>query len=291
VRAIVGVGEGLFEIGLDPGDGPLRRGYGGDAPNAATMAALAGAQARICTRVGDDAFGRLLVAFWDRCGIDTRFVRVDGEAPTGIYVNESSEKGHRFHYHRTGSAGSRLRPDDLTGELLDGVAVVHVTGITLAVAPEAAVAALARAPRSSFAVNYRPALRPDVDALLTAARSADVVFISDDEADALLGAREPQLVAEALGARADELVVTSGSGGGAVLAAGVWHTVPAPAVTVVDAAGAGDALAGCYLAERTSGRPPADALRVAIGAASLSCTRSGCAASYPRRAELDAFLL
>jgi 2-dehydro-3-deoxygluconokinase len=288
MSAVVAVGEGLFEVGLD-GDAALRRGFGGDAPNAAVMAALAGAEARICTRVGDDAFGRLLLEFWRNCGVDTRFVGVDGDAPTGIYVNEGSPTGHRFHYHRVGSAGSRLRPVDVSGLAFAGAAIVHVTGITLAVAPAAAEAALARAPRSSFAVNYRAALRPDTDALLAAARSADVVFVSDDEADTLLGERAPERVAAALGARAAELVVTSGSRGAAVLAEGRWTWHPAPLVTVIDAAGAGDALAGCYLAERVRGRAPRDALRVAVLAASLSCTRWGCALSYPGRAELETF--
>lgn len=297
MSAIAAVGEGLFELGL--GDGKqLRRGYGGDAPNAAVMAALAGAGARICGRVGDDALGRLLVDFWNRCGVDTRFVVVDDGAPTGIYVCETSPAGHRYDYHRVGSAGSRLRPEDVRPELVDDVGAVHFTGITLSISVSAADAAqaaqdLARARdvRISFAVNYRPALAPDVDALLEAARAADVVFVSHDEAELLVGESEPVRIAAAIGvAPQTELIVTSGSGGAAVLADGTWSAVPAPAVTVVDAGGAGDALAGCYLAERSRGRPAEDALRVAIVAASLSCMHGGCAASYPQRGELDAAL-
>ncbi|HET7568685.1 MAG TPA: PfkB family carbohydrate kinase [Gaiellaceae bacterium] len=290
MSAVAAIGEGLFEIGLDAGGDALRAGYGGDAPNAAVMAALAGAEARIGGRVGDDAFGRLLLAFWRERGVDTSFVRVDETAPTGIYVNEATPAGHRFDYHRTGSAGSRLAPGDLDGGLLADVAVVHLTGITLTVAPDAARAAIARAPRLSFAVNHRPRLSPDADVLLAAARVADVVFVSDEEGEALLGEREPERIAAALGGEAEELVVTTGSRGASVLAGGAWAEVSAPAVEVVDAAGAGDALAGCYLAERVRASEPAEALRVAVAAASLSCTRRGCAASYPDRAALDAFL-
>jgi 2-dehydro-3-deoxygluconokinase len=298
VSVILAIGEGLIEVGIDESDGSrLLCGYGGDAPNCAAMAALAGAGARICGRVGDDAAGRLLVDFWRACGVDTRFVKTDASAPTGLYINEGSPAGHRFRYYRSASAGSRLHPDDVTSDVLDGVHVVYLTGITLAISQTAADASHAAIERGriagalvAFAVNYRAALAPDLDTVLATARSADVVFVSSDEAELLVGEREPERVAHALGTGpSSELVVTSGSRGAAVLAAGAWSAVPAPEVTVVDAAGAGDALAGCYLAERARGQSPCEALRVATAAASLSCARWGCAVSYPNRAELDGF--
>ena len=37
------------------------------------------------TRVGDDAFGRMLLELWADEGVDTRGVAIDADAPTGIY--------------------------------------------------------------------------------------------------------------------------------------------------------------------------------------------------------------
>ena len=65
-------------------------------------------------------------------------------------------------------------------------------------------------------------------------------------------------------------------------------TVPAPSVEAVDAAGAGDALAGAYLAARLRGLDPAEALRRGVAAAALSCRGFGCALSYPPAAEVEA---
>jgi 2-dehydro-3-deoxygluconokinase len=292
------VGEGLFELGLDEGDheAPPRRGYGGDAANTAVMAARLGAIARLCGRVGDDALGRELLAFWRRTSVDTTSVRVDPTAPTGLYVNERlRDGGSRFHYHRRGSAGSGLAPDDVGDAFLDGLRVVHYTGVTLAVSDGAAEAAReaarrgrARSATVSLAVNHRPALGGDAFALLAAARAADVVFVSTEESETLLGTTDPGEIARALGGRTRELVVTRAGEGAVVVADSTVSAVAAPQVEVVDAAGAGDALAGAYLASRLAGHEPPSALARAVAAASLSCRAYGCALSYPDAAAVDA---
>jgi 2-dehydro-3-deoxygluconokinase len=277
------VGEGLFEVGLDEGgDGSLRRGYGGDVANVCVMARRAGADARLCGRVGADALGRALLEFWRSEGVDVEHVRVDETAPTGIYVNERTSGGaHRFDYHRRGSAGSRLELGDVTDAFLDGLDVLHASGISLAVAEAATTEAIGRARaagvRVSFAVNHRPALGGNPAAVLDAARAADILFVSTEDAE-LLGVDTALPV--------EELVVTAGAAGATVVCSGQEVAVAAPAVEVVDAAGAGDALTGAYLAARLGGLEPAAALRRGVTAAALSCRSFGCALSYPTAAEL-----
>jgi 2-dehydro-3-deoxygluconokinase len=300
LSALGTVGEGLFELGLDEADSdaPLRRGYGGDAANTAVAAVLLGADARLCSRVGVDALGRELLAFWRACGVDVRGIVVDRDAPTGIYVNERlAGGGNRFHYHRRGSAGSRIRANDIGVDFVDGLAVLHTTGVTLAISAGAADAARdgARCARRrgavvSFAVNHRPALGGDVAELAAEARSADIVFISLEEAPAVLGVDGAHEVASALGRGPREVVVTLGAEGARVSAGGVDSALRAPPTEVVDAAGAGDALAGAYLASRLQRLSPERSLARAVVAASLSCRGFGCARSYPAAADVDAFL-
>ena len=69
---------------------------------------------------------------------------------------------------------------------------------------------------------------------------------------------------------------------------GEEHCAPVPRVTVRNAAGAGDALAGAYLAARLERRPGALALAWAVAASSLSVQRDGCAGSYPTREQTRA---
>jgi len=288
------VGEGLFEIGLDKGDtGPLRRGYGGDVANVCVMAARAGIGARLAARVGADALGRALLAFWGAEGVDVGHVQIEAGAPTGIYVNERTPgNAHRFDYHRRGSAGSLLAPEDIAPAFISGLAVLHTSGISLAVVGAATAAATERARAAgaliSFAVNHRPNLDGDPEAVLAAARGADVVFISAEEAELLLETSAIEEVREALGHDPSELVVTLGANGAAIAAGSEVLTIRAPAVDAVDAAGAGDALAGAYLAARIRGLDPEPALRRGVAAAALSCRAFGCALSYPAGAEIEA---
>lgn len=286
------LGEGLLEVGLDPQlpEDCLGRGFGGDAANVAVMAARMGARARLLTRVGDDAAGRLLMDFWAGAGLDLSVVGIDKQAPTGLYVNERDAHGaHTFSYHRTGSAASLLGPRHAAHRFLRGLDVLHLTGITLSIAgsaPDAAEAAAERASSAgvlvSFAVNYRAALQPDRERLTAMARTADILFLSVEDARSLLGVDRVDAVAHALGAAPAEIVMTHGAGPATLLAGRELITLAPPQVEAVDTAGAGDALAGAYLATRFAGASPAMALAYGVTAGALSVRGTGCARSYPR---------
>ena len=296
-RPVIGaLGEGLLEVGVHPGldQRTLARGIGGDAANVAVMAARMGAEARLLTRVGDDAAGRLLLGFWRAAGVDVSAVRIDAGASTGVYLNErDAQGGHEFSYHRAGSAATALSSDDVAVDAVAALDVLHVTGITLSISPAARAAAEQAADTAarrgvplSFTMNFREALRPDRDALQAMARRADVVFLSSDDAREVRGARTPQEVESALGA-AREIVLTDGADPAVVLDDGTTTTLAPPRVELVDAAGAGDALAGAYLTARLRGAPASDALAVGVVAGALSCRSDGCALSYPTADEVS----
>jgi 2-dehydro-3-deoxygluconokinase len=293
---LVCIGEGLYELGLDErgsldeaAAGP-REGFGGDAANTAVMAAALGAPSRLIGRVGDDALGRRLVAFWRQSGVDVSTVVVDAGAPTGIYVNAVDAGGaHSFDYHRSGSAGSRLSSADLTAGSLAGCALAHYTGVSLSISATAVEACLELARRAraagarvSFAANVRTRLSPRLDLLRVAASTADIVFCSEEDARLLYGSVDAAV--DQLTGRVDELVLTRGSANASVYANGIEAGAVPPVVAAVDAAGAGDALAGAYLSARLRGDSVERALQVGVTAAALSCRSHGCGLSYPSAA-------
>ena len=296
--AIAAVGEGLLEIGVSPQltDGQLDRGYGGDAANVAAMAARLGARAMLITRLGEDVAGRLLLSFWESVGVDTSAVEVAAGMPTGLYVNERLPDGaHRFSYHRAGSAASELAPANLHDVPIEQLDALHVSGITLSISKSAATTAALAVERAraagvlvAFSVNYRAALEPDHERLVEAVRAADVVFVSDDDGESLFGTRDRGQLLKAIAPRGREAILTRGGESACVVTSAGTVEVAPPRIEVVDTVGAGDALAGAYLATRLAGVGPREALHKGVTAASLSCQRSGCARGYPSAAEVEA---
>ena len=194
------------------------------------MGAISGAGTGLVGRVGDDAMGRRAREFWSSCGVDLRTLVLDADAPTGLYVNElGSDAAHRFDYHRGGSAGSRLAPDDLppAGDPAWACATLHMSGIGVAVSETSADALAAARERAraagagiSFSVNHRPRLGVARSCLLEHVRVADVVFVSDEEARELVGTDDAVDAAAALAPGAHEVVVTRGRRGADLVAHG-----------------------------------------------------------------------
>ncbi|MGH7082005.1 MAG: PfkB family carbohydrate kinase, partial [Acetobacteraceae bacterium] len=71
---------------------------------------------------------------------------------------------------------------------------------------------------------------------------------------------------------------------------GAMVRMPAPSIVAVDTTAAGDCLAGVLAAALDRGAPLPDALRRAVAAASVCCTRAGSQGSLPGAAETDAAL-
>jgi 2-dehydro-3-deoxygluconokinase len=293
VSALATVGEGLVELALGAAPGEVVLGFGGDASNVGVMAARLGAPVRLAGRVGDDGLGRRLRAFWAANGIDANGVRSDAGAATGLYVNEPAADGaHRFIYWRGGSAGSRLTPADLHPQLFDGLSLLVVTGVTLAVSESSALTArhaaqLARTAGAEVAcvLNHRPALGGDAGELAAFAHTSDLVIGSCEDALVVFGSADPeQLRTRLAGPR--ELVLSDGGGPAVAFDGAAGWRQPVPAVTVRNAGGAGDALAGAYLAARLRGEDVPRSLAWGVAAASLSVARDGCAASYPSADEV-----
>lgn len=264
------------------------RGVGGAESNVACALVAHGVPAGWVSAVGDDPFGRAVVAAVAGAGVDVSHVRVDPGRPTGLYLKEADRAGSAVRYYRAGSAASALGPELLDRLDLASVSYVHVSGITAALSPSclALVRALLAHPgvTTSFDVNWRPALwgpsGPDV--LRSLAAAADLVLVGDDEAEALWGVSEPAAVREVL-PEPDTLVVKQGAVGATVLEAGAPPVFePALRVDVVEPVGAGDAFAAGYLAAALADASPDRRLRTGhLAAAGALCTVSDVAVPLP----------
>lgn len=262
-------GEGLVAL-VPTTAGPLEnsrsfhRSLAGAEWNVAIALASAGGRAAVISRVGDDGFGRFLLAELAEHGVDTTAVEVDPEAPTGLYVKELAARPDGsvdgvMHYYRAGSAASRLSPGILrapaASRILDESALVHTTGITPALSPGARAAQdelfAGRGERLvSFDLNWRPALwrgREDEgrEILRAYMSAADIVQCSETDAAAVLGTGDAAQLRRMI-PEPRHLVVTRT--GGAVAFDGAESVeAPALAAPVVETIGAGDAFAAGFL--------------------------------------------
>jgi sugar/nucleoside kinase (ribokinase family) len=231
-------------------------------------------------------------------GVDVR-ARVDPAAPTGLFAKWRGAEGPANVYYRRGSAASGLSVEDVPDALLDGVELVHLTGITTALGeqPRALVHDLARRAKErgallSFDPNYRAALwRSPAEAL---AAHAEVLPLVDwylcgvGEGRLLFGVESAEeVLAAVLAAGAGEAVVRLGAEG-ALTADGV--VPPARVVAVRDEIGAGDGFAAGYAWARLQGWDTRRAVEAAHRVAASVLHATGDWETYPTRDELLAAL-
>jgi 2-dehydro-3-deoxygluconokinase len=300
--AILCLGEALVEFNQTrPGAPEYLQGFGGDTSNAAIAAARQGVAVAYLSRVGRDEFGKLLLELWRRENVDASGVRVDENAPTGVYFVTHGEDGHRFSYLRRGSAASGITPDELDRERLSSARFLHVSAISQAISASAcdtAFAAMevvrAAGGEVSYDTNLRLQLWPLARARATiraSAALADVLLPSVDDARLFTGLEEPDAIVDwCLDAGARMVVLKQGAAGVLLATGEARCAIAGYRVRHVDATGAGDCFAGCFLARLTAGDEPAQAARYANVAAALSTRGFGAVAPIPRPAEVLAAL-
>lgn len=272
-------------------------GIGGAESNVAIGLARLGARATWIGRLGRDATGDLVERRLRAEGVRVFAVRDEGY--TGLMVRHQRRAGEvAVDYHRAGSAGSRLRPADLTDEAFAGAGLVHLTGITPALsatAHDTVTAAIERAKGLripvSFDVNYRSKLwsRQQAAPVLRAlAASADLVFAGIEEAELILGrSGSAEELARALADLGPaQAVIKDGARGATAVIDAHPYRAPAPVVPVLDPVGAGDAFVAGYLAEQLAGRPPEERLSTAVAAGAYAVGVPGDCEGLPTRSEL-----
>ena len=299
---IVALGEPLIEFNQTaPGEPRFLQGYGGDTSNATIAAARQGARCAYLTRVGDDAFGAQFRALWRAEGVDDAGVLTDPQAHTAVYFVTHGPDGHVFSYLRSGSAASRMHPDDLGHGLIERARFLHVSAISQAIsisACDTVYAAIARARAAGVQVCYDSNLRLRLwsrerarAVLRDTLASADWFLPSLEDMQTLTGIEAPEAILDWSRAAGARHIVLKLGREGAILDDGVGRLRVAPhAVTAVDATGAGDCFAGNFLARLAAGDAPTDAVRWANIAAALSTTGFGAVAPLPRPEQVRAIL-
>ena len=279
---------------------------GGSPFNVAIGLARLGQPVSFLSSVSRGFLGERLLRALAAEGVDTAAVeRVD--APTTLSLVGLDERGvPSYAFYGEGGADRLLRPAALA-RMSNAPAAIHVGSFALVVEPIASTlrTLIERVREHSLVCydsNVRLAVEPDRERWREALRlmlsRAHVLKISEEDLAVLRpGGAVSDFLDEALAAGVALCVVTLGERGAAAATRLARNEAAATTVQIVDTVGAGDTFQAALLtrlaecgnlsAAALAGLDEAglnDALRFAIAAAAITCSRRG--ADLPRRSEL-----
>jgi 2-dehydro-3-deoxygluconokinase len=251
------------------------------------------------SRLGADPVGDFIYRTLDDEGLDLSYVRRD-PAPTGVFFKLRSQGKSSVLYYRRDSAASRLDPADVPDDALEGAALVHLTGITMALSDSArrTVIDVARRARARgvpilFDPNYRPALWSGPDEALAVQKEVlefvDWYLCGVQEADTLWGTSGPESIFDALAAAGvHRSVVRLGAEGSLVRDRDDIYNVATSGVEeVVDEIGAGDGFAAGFAYGLIEGWRPPECAKAGHFIASHSVGGTGDWETFPHLDEIE----
>ncbi|ETK36833.1 sugar kinase [Microbispora sp. ATCC PTA-5024] len=300
------LGEALVRLSPAPGErlrdsGQFRVHVGGAEANVAVALASVGVPTRWTSALPQTVLGRRVADSLSSAGVALDTVRWTAGERLGLYFAEigSPPRPTSVVYDRAGTAFASLSADDLDWAAVCDARIVHLTGITAAVAPRSGALVL-RAAREGrergalvvYDVNYRAALSsPESAASFTAdlAAHVDVLICRAEDARDLFGLAgdAPALASDlAKTLSIGRVVVTSGADGAVAWWDGESVAAPALPTVGVDRIGAGDAFAAGVLWGVLDGSPE-EALKRGTAMASLAMTVHGDQCRFSAEEVLD----
>lgn len=308
---VVALGELLIDfaaISVDSDGYPTMAANPGGAPcNFLAAVNACGFRTGFLGKVGQDAFGHLLLNTLEKAGIETRGVVMDPHCFTTLaFVTFDAQGDRSYSFARKPGADTQLRWEELDLSLINHARVFHFGSLSLTDDParsstyRAVSCAKAQGKLISFDPNLRkPLWRTHEEAaqqILWGLQYADVVKISHDEVDFLWGCSPEEgadkLIAD-FGIRL--AMVTCGPSGCLVKTPSASVYIPAPPVHTVDTTGAGDIFAGTAIARLLELQKTPEELTqedlhfigdFAVTAASLSTEHIGAIPSIPTKQEV-----
>lgn len=267
---------------------------GGKGLNQAVAAVQQGVAVSFVGRVGRDAFGDQVAAFFAEKGIEASGLKRSETLGTGnalILVDATAENRIVV----IPAANKEIVPADA-----DGVAIaagdIVASQFEVPRSTIASIFAKARSAGARTVLNAAPALDDAPDELWA---DTDILVVNETELGhfagvELSGDAPAEAVADAarrLFRRDDQVVIATLGVRGALAVTATGHElVPGRKVKAVDTTGAGDCFVGSLSARLAAGDALADAMRYANVAASIACTRIGTGTAMPQAEEVLAAL-
>ena len=308
MRDLYCIGEMVIDFIPGVEAGSYVRNAGGAPANVAVAASRQGLRSSMCCSLGEDDFGRFLLATLEENGVEPVKKELCAEAITTMAFVTLDEKGDRsFTFARKPGADMLLAEDDVREEDIAASVIIHAGSCSLSASPEAEATekALRLAAENgrfvSFDLNYRDLMwNGDFDACAAAVRRVlpcvDALKLSEEEAALFCKNETIFEMMERYGIRV--VVETLGADGARCFFGGESFDVPGRKAVCVDATGAGDAFWGGFLSALRIGgvEKSADLTRELLESALqygnkcgwFCVQKKGAMSSLPTRAEVEA---
>ena len=262
---------------------------GGKGANQAVAASRLGGNVSLIARTGDDVFGRQAKQIFESDKINTDYLLTDPHHPSGIALITVDSHGENCIVVAPG-ANNYLTKTDIKiarEEILRSEIILMQLEIPIETVSY--VAEIARKAGIKVILNPAPAAKIP-DELLSG-----LYMITPNETEAELISGIPVLDVESATLAARNLsergvkvvIITLGSKGALLYAAGKEILVPVPKVEAIDTTAAGDVFNGAIAVAISEGFELENAVEFACKAASISVTRMGAQSSAPYRNELQ----
>ena len=247
-------------------------------------------------KVGDDAFGHLLLGTLKEAGIETSGIVVDADVFTTLAFVTFDDKGDRsFSFARKPGADTQLRWEEVDKALIDDAKVFHFGTLSLTDEPARSTTqmAVAYAKEQGKLITYDPNLRKPLwrsedeakAQILWGLHQADVVKISDEEVAFLWNCTPEEGAEKLLNEYGVGLaMVTLGPDGAYLKTNKASCRIPGIKVSPIDTTGAGDIFGGSAVSRLLELNKPVAELteedlayigKFAVTAASLSTEHPG----------------
>lgn len=268
---------------------------GGKGANQAVAAAAMGDGVVFIARLGDDTLGRQAKEILSERGVDTRFVTLTSNAPTGCAMIAVDEQGENSIIVAPGANALLSTADiDAAAEVIKQEAAILL--IQLESPLDTLIYAAEMAHAAGVTVVLNPAPFPEEPLPEALLRNVDLIIPNETEAARMTGLSvqtdteffRAMLAIRGMGVQ--QVIITAGAAGSYGLSGQSFYHHPALSVTPVDTTAAGDTYCGTLCAALRDGNTVPQAMQRASVAASLSTTRRGAWNSIPTRSEVERYL-
>lgn len=255
---ILGIGELLIDLTpVKTKEGMCFKPNPGGAPcNMLTMAQKLGSTTAFIGKVGNDQFGLDLLNTLKSNNINTDgLILSDDYNTTLAFVHLADDGDRSFSFYRKGCADVMLEKHDIDYSLIEKAKLIHFGSLSFTDEPgkstveEVIKYAKEKGKLISYDPNYRPALwsskKAAIEGMNIGLKYADIIKVSDEEAEILTGETDYKLAAKKLYDLGIKLVcITLGEKGSYYFHKNGSNLIAGFNSEVVDTTGAGDCFFG-----------------------------------------------